>query len=593
MSMRSILLLSAAIVVPQAAVAQDVFELDEAFVFSGLLPVEVNRTGSTVEVVEDEDLEGSEPGLENTLDRLPGVSVTSNGWLGTSSTIRVRGLDSKYVGVTFNGIEVTDPSSTQTSLNFGSFTRGLVGRLELAKGSQTTVYGSDAIAGAINIETWRPEVDGRSGEAFAEVGSFGTFSGGLSYGYRDEAGEVALTLTRTQTDGISARSAAAVADDDAFEETGLSVSVRRNLTDSVTVGVTGFLTDGFSEFDQSATDPVAQLDLTRTGVRAFAEVSGGDIEHEVGVSYFENDRNDLFSPFTNRFVGERLKLDYLGTVDLSATTSLAFGADWTEETSTLDGVVSDASNGAIFGELLHALGEATDLTLGLRHDLNSDFDDQTTARLAVAHRASETMTYRASVGSGFRAPSLYERFGPFAPATTLSPESSIGGEIGVDAAYENASYGATVFYTEIDDRIGFGTTTYVQAPGTTVAQGVELSADWAVGTADVFAAYTYTDAATEGTRLLRVPRHDLALGVSGNLSESLTAEVDVRAAYDTLDFGGPSDDFIVTNLTLTQALTDTTDAYLRVENIFDEDYETIPGFSMPGLSVFAGIRASF
>ena len=117
MSMRSILLLSAAIVVPQAAVAQDVFELDEAFVFSGLLPVEVNRTGSTVEVVDEEDLEGSEQGLENTLDRLPGVSVTSNGGLGTTSTIRVRGLDGKYIGVTVNGIEVTDPSSAQNSLN--------------------------------------------------------------------------------------------------------------------------------------------------------------------------------------------------------------------------------------------------------------------------------------------------------------------------------------------------------------------------------------------------------------------------------------------------------------------------------------------
>ena len=607
MSMRSILLLSAAIVVPQAAVAQDVFELDEAFVFSGLLPVEVNRTGSTVEVVEDEDLEGSEPGLENTLDRLPGVSVVSNGGLGTLSNIRVRGLADRYIGVTIDGIEVTDPSSGQNNLNFGNVTRGLIDRVELAKGSQTTIYGSDAIAGAINIQTWRPEVDGRSGEYNAEVGSYGTFSGGLSFGYRDEEGEAAATISYTRTDGFSALAAANASDADAFDEIGLSLSLRRHLSDSVTVGATAIATDSTIEFDNAfAADPnLEQTDTVRFGARVFAEVAGENIDHEVGLSYFVNDR---FNPFTapsafstQEFIGERIKLDYLGTTDLSTATSLAFGADWTEEKSELDGAKSDASNGAIFGELLYAITDATDVTFGLRYDVYSDFDDQASARLAIAHRAG-ALTYKASVGNGYRAPSLYERFGPFSPdTTTLSPETSRGVEVGLEASYEKASYGATLFYTEIEDLIGFDTTAtatrpfgaYAQVPGTTVSQGVELSGDWQIGGADVFATYTYTDAKTEGSRLSRVPLHDVTFGVSGALSDTLTAAFDLRGVADSLNGATRLDDYAVANLTLTQALSDDMDGYIRIENLFDEDYETIPGYNTPSLSIYAGISASF
>ena len=95
MGVKSILLLTVAVIAPQTVWSQDVIELDEAFIFSGLFPVEVNRTGSTVEVLDADDLAGSEVGVEGALDRLPGVSVTSNGGLGTSSVIRVRGLDGR------------------------------------------------------------------------------------------------------------------------------------------------------------------------------------------------------------------------------------------------------------------------------------------------------------------------------------------------------------------------------------------------------------------------------------------------------------------------------------------------------------------
>jgi vitamin B12 transporter len=90
-----------------------------------------------------------------------------------------------------------------------------------------------------------------------------------------------------------------------------------------------------------------------------------------------------------------------------------------------------------------------------------------------------------------------------------------------------------------------------------------------------------------------VPRHDVTLGVSGALSDTLTGTFDVRSVRDTVNFGTPMDDYTLANVTFTQSLGEDRDAFLRIENIFDEDYESVPGYNSAGLSVFVGLRASF
>ena len=203
MGLRVGLVLTAA-VLPHGTFAQGAFELDEAFVFSGLLPVDVNRTGASVEVVTEDDLSGAAQSVQEVITRLPGISVVANGGLGQESTLAIRGLGETYIGVTFDGIEVTDPAAPTNAFAFGQLTRAAVGRLEVAKGTQTAVYGSDAIAGAVNITSWRPEADGFSGQATVEAGSNETYAATLSLGSRFEDGEVAFTASRIVTDGYAA-----------------------------------------------------------------------------------------------------------------------------------------------------------------------------------------------------------------------------------------------------------------------------------------------------------------------------------------------------------------------------------------------------
>ena len=136
-------------------------------------------------------------------------------------------------------------------------------------------------------------------------------------------------------------------------------------------------------------------------------------------------------------------------------------------------------------------------------------------------------------------------------------------------------------------------------PGTTRTRGIELSGDYALSDATrLFANYTYTDAATGGERLTRTPRHDLVFGADTEFTNRLSGSFDVRFVGDVVPSAfAPADnkvgDYTVVGLGLSYDVTDTAQAYLRVENLLDEDYETAGGFNTPGRSAYVGIRADF
>ena len=593
--------LAATALTPVATLAQGTIELDEAIVFSGIIPVDVNRTGTTVEVIDEETIETGPQNLEATLDRIPGVSVTSSGPLGTTSALRIRGLAQYYTGVTFDGIEVTDPSVPQNFYDVGLATRAGIGRIEIAKGVQTTVYGSDAIAGAVNITSWRPTREGLSYGATVEAGSYGTVSGALNFGYLDDDSEVALTISQLETKGFSAREEDD--EDDGFEQSKLTLSFSRDLGEAVTVGGSFFFADDEADYDNTdfiGPDPVTPeggTDSISRGARAYVQIEGESINHEFAVSTFGRDRvEDFGGGFTGAFSGDRDKVEYLGTVDLNDRVTFAFGADWTEETYESDFDDGSAINSGVFGEVQYAVSDQTDVSFAARYDMNSDFDDVLTGRLALVHRAGNGLTYRASLGNGFRAPSLYERFAGFGTGNPdLLPEESVGGEIGVEKAFAQGFVSATLFRTDVDNRIDYDFTTfrYEQVEGTTVTQGVELAGEYVIGNTTVYGAYTYTDAETDGIRANRVPRHDLTLGLEVPVTDKLEIAGEITAVKDVLDFGTPLDDYIVTNVSATYAVNDNLDAYVRIENLFDEDYQTVRTYNMPGLSAFVGVSARF
>lgn len=582
---------------PAAAFAQDSFSLAPILVFGGLLPTTLESTGSTIEVIDADELQESGPSVADALARLPGVSLSTNGGLGTRSAIRIRGLDGSYIGVRVDGIEVSDPSSTQTSFNFGTLTSGTLDRVTVLKGTQSAIYGSDAIAGLIDVQTWRPTRDGASGRATLEYGSFNTRTATSSVGFRDERLELAFSLSRVVTDGFSARSSDT--EEDGFDQSSANLFAAYQLSDALRVGVSGLWSDGTSDFDRSATDPTGGTDERRVGARVFAEFSQGAWVHEFSVSKFRSDRFDALSTFTNEFIGERLKAEYVGRVDLSSSTKLAFGIDWTDEEASLDGTSFDASNTATFGEIQFSPRDDLELSATLRYDDYSDFEGQFSGRAALAWSATEATTVRASVGTGYRAPSLYERFGPYA-GPVLEPETSKSFDLGIEQQLgDAATLRATAFYIEIDNLIdyNFATNSYAQVEGTTVTKGLELSGEYAVSDRLALSGnYTYTFGENDGARLARVPRHELLLAADFDVTDRLTAGVAATHVAGVVDGFGtltPLEDYTVVDLTTRYDLTDTTSAYLTVRNLTDETYETVRGYNTSERALYVGIQADF
>jgi len=588
---------------PTLAKEDEVTNLETITVTASSEPVDLSRTGATVNVLTAEEIEkAGDKSVATLLARLPGLSMTRNGGLGTSTALRIRGLSGPYIGVRIDGIDVADPSGTQCQYDFGATTAGGISRIEVLRGSQSALYGSEAIGGVVDITTFRASKEGSEAQVELETGAHGTTSGTASVGLKTARGELAFSASRIVTDGISA--AAAGTETDGFRATTLSFYGSYALTDTVTVGLNGIARDSFSEFDSPPADTAETEDGKLRGLRAFVKAETGAVRHELSYAHTETERLYPLG-WTKLFTGTRDQIGYKGNWDAGGAVSLNWGLDRTEEDFTNDAVGGASSTNSVFGEALYAPTETLDLSFALRNDTHSSFGGKTTGRAAMAWRPTNAWVIRAVAGTGFRAPSLYELHGPYGNSN-LQPETSRSYELGAEYLFgAGGSVQATLFDTEIKDKIQWAGGAYNQVPGTTQSRGVELTARTPLTTGwDLYGTYTYTDAyAVSGTGAetpaLRVPRNDLVIGLEGQITDRLSTSIEaehVTDVWDTNSWPLPASklpDYTVANLSVSYDLTESTSAYLRVENVFDETYQTVRDYGQPGRSVYVGVRAKF
>lgn len=583
------------------ASAQQAMDLDMITVFANQSDLPLSRTGTTVDIIDEDAIEDApSASLSSIISRTAGVTFTQpDGPAGLSYSganyIRLRGLDQKYAPVLLNGIDISDPSATQTSFDWKNTLLGGVSRIEVVKGSQSALYGSEAVAGVIALTAAQaPEEPGRTGSVALELGSFGTARATLGYGVATETSGIAITAARLRTDGFSAFNTES--ESDGFAGGQYTFDTYYRVTPDVKIGLTGFSFD--SEFDYDPGDNTG--DTLQRGLRAYVEADTGAVHHEFDISRFTVDRDAPLS-FIPTFEGEREKVGYNGSWVASDAITVSFGADWTRETAE-SFTDDDVEVRGLFGELQYAATPDLDLALSVRHDDNSQFGGFTTGRAALTWRATDSVTIRSTLANGFRAPSLNELYGSFGANPNLDPEKSRSFDLGVEKTYANgASVTATLFYTEIDDLIQY-TTAYNQVSGTSVSKGLELSGALPItDRVTLTGAFTYTDARdSDDDPLQRVPRYALDLGLSADITDHISASASLQRRADLpATFGATGftpqevDDYTVVNAQVGYAFDNGVDAYVRVENLFDADYEPIPGYNTSGRAAYFGVRASF
>lgn len=605
------------------AAAQDIINLEEVTFSANLTLTELSRAASSVSVVTREELDADgTTQLVDYLAKLPGVTVTQNGGPGGSASLRIRGAGPEYVAVYVDGIRVDDPSAPQTAFNFGTLSTADIGRVEVLRGSQSALYGGSAVGGVVNITTLGATEDGFSQSLQVEAGS--NRSGLLRYGlaFRDDRFEVALNLSHTRTDGFSSHEpfpGAPGLTDDGHEATRLSLSGRYQLTDTFALGISGFVQDSESDYDNFGADADNLLKRREYGVRAFGEYSLGNSVHEISATLYDLER-EAFQPrgtSAGVFESQRVAFAYKGVTEYSPGLTFIYGADTEEESITVRGQGPDSNRvSGVYGQVLWIPRDDLDISATLRADHNSGFGTFYTGRLAAAWQATNALTLRGAVGRGFRAPSINEQLGnpvfSIAPNASLSPETSISAEIGADYRFTNgAELSATLFQLSTDNAISycaltvgaFGapcpvagpggfTNQYQNVTGETRRRGLELAAGIPVTEQhDLSLAYTYTDARDPaGARLARIPYHDLNIALQSDWTEKFSSRIGVQHVGGRT---GGLGDYTVVNASLRYRVTDAADLLFRVENLFDEQYQQISGYGTSDRAFYLGVASRF
>jgi vitamin B12 transporter len=606
----------------------------------------LSLTGASASVVTAQDLETQQTvSLPDILKETPSLVVVRNGGLGQPSSISLRGGEAGQTIVLIDGVRVNDASTTDDSAAtaLGDLLVNNIERVEVLRGPQSTLYGSDAIGGVIDVITKRGGPFGL--DASAEGGSFGTFHANVATHGEDgilEYGAGANFLTATGTSAADSRFGNH--ENDGYTNYGGTVNLRAHLTDTVSADLRGYYTHGHDDFDDGFGGPplfavadsaANNTNETRTGYLGLnADFFGGMFHNRVAVLATAGSRQffDSASDITHlnfQYVSSRLRLEYQGIVDIDPADQITFGAETEASTFHNDnfGIFAFFSPPFVAGHDrisgYYAQGQSTlfdrlTLTAGVRLDDDDQFGTHTSYKVNGAWNAPEwETTFRANIASGFKAPSLFQEFGPNSnPIAPLKPESATGWEAGIDQRLwdDRLALSLTWFARHTGDQIDFQNCfTPADAPGCpsrvavfgyyvnldrTRAQGIEATLKAAVtDTLDV--SLTVTDMTAKnlltGTELARRPQLLASAVVTwipcpgATLGGSVTYQG--KHFDDAANFTQLSANTQV-NLFGSYALDATWQVYGRVDNVFNDRTEEVLGYGVPGTAAFGGIRAA-
>lgn len=584
--------------VPIIALSEDLIVLDEIIVTAGYKDTGIDETGASVSVISELELQNATLGISQAFESVPGVSMDTNGGLGTTTGISVRGLRPKYINVRIDGMDVTDPAGTQTSYDFGALPGMGLGQVEFIKGSQSAVFGSEAVGGVINLKTLSSDQEGSRGTFTSEVGSYDTYAAGLTYESVGDNGFAALSLSRVQTKGFSAKKTGLGANEaDPYSGNHLRFVFGHTVNEYVGFNLAALNSSETSDYDQYSplTD---KLDRDTQSVKVGLVLNFAGISNEISIT-----EGDLTRKYTgSTYDSDRQDIEYKGQTSIGGT-DLIFGAASSKEAmvSTWGDKGSDTEK-AIFVDVLRKISSSLDVSATMRQTESDDFSSNTSYRLAGIYNLENGIRLRAMGSTGFRAPSLYERYS--GNAVNLKPEESQTQELGLEKVYEDGSSArVTVFNTKIENLIEYDTSLvtlstpwgdYGQSNSILKSQGLEVEGVWKMSD-NIFlkGSYTYTDAKQGTTPAVRVPKYDYSGSVSVDVSPEITSSLSINYIVDYKDTTGDMPDYTVVNASSKYAFNEKLEGYLRVQNLMDADYETVKDFNTGGRQIFAGIRASF
>ena len=608
---RIVLLLSLWLAATATLQAQETITMEPVVVTASRIATPLSQTNSAVTLITAEEIEaGGQPLVTDVLRSVPGVDVVRSGGPGGSVSIYMRGTDNKHTLVLVDGVEYNDPAGIGADANITHLTTDQIERIEIVRGPQSVIYGSDAIGGVINIITKTGTNEGKPQAHIAvEGGSYNTrkLQGGFSIG--QQAGYLSLGFSHLRSDGFSSVSKKyGGRERDGYETTSITLNSGGRLTDLLELKFNLRYSDStydYDDFPNDADNQADHLSLT-TGLRTTLHLLDERWLITLGAAHtsIEREFNDEVWGASD-FTGKKNKLELLNEFRINDLNRLIIGGEIErEEAKNSFGRSDRATHNALFSEYRLAFGGFS-TNLGLRYDDHKEFGSKTTWRVAPSYTFNQTGTrIRATLGTGFKAPSLYQLYDSYSGNPNLRPEKSMGYDIGIEQTILQGLvvFDISWFRNDISNYIDWMSTggwdgEYRNA-GDIRTQGVETTIDiYPIDQLSLQLAYTYTDTKNkdDNSRLPRRPLHKGHAQVSIHPIDSL--EVNGSLLY----VGKRDDGFLdkklkaytLVNLAASYQATHHLKIFGRIDNLFDKYYEEVAGYSTPGLSAYAGIKLSF
>ena len=579
-------------------------EVDEIIVKGARIETPASNFGSSIFILNSEDIRLR--GIRSAIDAIsssPGVTTKKNGSFGGVGSVRIRGASSSQTLVLVDGVPVNDASSPGGGYNFEYLDTSNIERIEVLRGSQSTLWGSDAVGGVVNIFT--KSAEDNSVNILSETGSFGLRKINSEFGLVSNFGKFLFLVDDTSLDGISkADRKDGNIEKDGFETN--SYSFKGN-TEVNNIEIKGLLSYIKSDVEYDSFGFV-------TGVqdgdeRSITEEFTGNLTIKFNLfgekleNTFSFNQSDISRDyFTNNNLtfgadGDRRLYRYQGNTGFGKYNKIAFGFEKEESSVSLDKLSIDS----FF--LLYQFQPIKDLVVstGIRNDDNKGFSSKTTRKIAAAYKLSENISIKSSWGEGFKVPTIFQTTffccGANSANTNIRPEVSTSYDLGFDFSLKDKfSFSLIYFKQDVNNQInfsfslgGYENIDFVESDGFEISSNSKVSE-----TVNLFINYSYIDSIDgNGLRLINIPKDSGELVLTYAPSSKLSGSMALKYNGSEISTYGNLNSWSRVDINLFYKLNNFSEVYFRVENLFDEDYQQVFGYGTPDRSGLVGIKVTF
>jgi vitamin B12 transporter len=587
--------------------------LETITVVSSKIATPLREIATSVTIINKEDIEArGNTSLSDIMRHEVSVGVSNSGGIGKNTTLRIRGEDGFRTKVFMDGVEISDPTAPQATPIFDDILSNFVERIEILRGPQGLMYGADA-GGVVSITTQQAS-PGLHGAVKAELGSYSSQLLNGELGFSNDTGHLYLAAADFSTDGFNAKTSDTSNEKDGYANTSLHLNAGVNLAQNLHINFV--LRDVTSDNDYDGCYDNLTFTLInqcRTeGENQTARLSfhyeQAEMGHTLGLAKTDIKR-DFFSDelFSYGSEGEITKVDYTGFYDLKQH-KIIWGAD--NETQKITSSNLQREQTGLYLEYQTSLQDSLFFTAGLRYDDNDTFGSHTSYRVSAAYLIAlakqNTLKFKSTYGTGFRAPSLYEQDynnGDFAygdaAGLQLKEETSKGYDIGMEFSNKQQHASLVFFRQNVADEIYYDSIAYqgyLQNSFSSESQGIEVEFSQDLSKQlRLWTNYTFNETTTTDDQpRIRRPEQQANIGLQQNwLAQKLQTNLLLNHARELFDIGGqPLDNYTVVNATVVYRLNETVKLNARINNLLDREYQEVAGYNTSGVAFFVGIQAT-